>query len=109
MPYLYIELKKKKAMKKIILTFGALLAVGLASAQSYPKQPDKTIVEYRDYSKPAKEAAQNEEAVKADEGNENNAAAKPEAGTDKQKIDKAANPAILNSNKNGVAIAEEKE
>jgi len=40
-------------MKKIILSLGALLAVGVASAQSYPKQPDKTIVSYTSHQKAA--------------------------------------------------------
>lgn len=41
-------------MKKIIFTMGALLTVGLISAQSYPKQPDKTIVNYTSYQAPSK-------------------------------------------------------
>lgn len=41
-------------MKKIILSLTALLAVGVASAQSYPKQPDRTVVNYVEYKKEAK-------------------------------------------------------
>lgn len=33
-------------MKKIILTLCAVLTAGVVSAQTYPKQPDKTIVNY---------------------------------------------------------------
>jgi hypothetical protein len=40
-------------MKKKILTLGLLLATaGLASAQSYPKQPDPKVVNYVPYQKP---------------------------------------------------------
>ncbi|AWH85171.1 hypothetical protein HYN59_08560 [Flavobacterium album] len=39
-------------MKKTILSLSALFAVAVASAQSYPKQPDKTVVEYVSYQKP---------------------------------------------------------
>jgi hypothetical protein len=41
-------------MKKIILSLTALMAVGFASAQSYPKQPDRTVVNYVEYKKEAK-------------------------------------------------------
>ncbi len=40
-------------MKKTILSIVALFAVAAVSAQSYPKQPDKTIVEYTSYEKAA--------------------------------------------------------
>ncbi len=96
-------------MKKILLSLSALFAVSLASAQSYPKQPDKTIVEYVEYQKPAVE----EPAAEVKEGNNTevkNAQGKQEVQSavkkEDDKIQKAANPAILNSNKKGVAVNE---
>lgn len=41
-------------MKKIILSLTALMATGFAFAQSYPKQPDRTVVNYVEYKKEAK-------------------------------------------------------
>jgi hypothetical protein len=53
-------------MKKIILSLGALLAVGVASAQSYPKQPDKTVVSYTSHQKAAPQVkTANEKAANA--------------------------------------------
>lgn len=40
-------------MKRTILSLAALLAVGVASAQSYPKQPDPSAVTYIEYKKTA--------------------------------------------------------
>lgn len=50
-------------MKKTILSLSALFAVAVASAQSYPKQPDKTVVEYVSYQKPAAPAEVKEQAA----------------------------------------------
>ena len=97
-------------MKKIILSLSALFAVSIASAQSYPKQPDRTIVEYRSYQKPAAEPKEEgevkEENTEATQAKED---VKPAAKKEESKIQKANNPAILNSNKKGVAVTETTE
>jgi hypothetical protein len=96
-------------MKKIVLSLSALFAVSLASAQSYPKQPDKTVVEYVNYyQKPAenpKEEVKQEEVQNADKKTEKQPAVKKEDN----KIEKATNPAILNSNRKSVAVTERAE
>lgn len=40
-------------MKKIILSLSALMTVGIAAAQSYPKQPDPSVT-YVEYKKVVK-------------------------------------------------------
>ena len=98
-------------MKKIILSLSALFAVSIASAQSYPKQPDKTIVQYVSYQKPAAEPKQ-ENATQGDANaeakNTKEAQAQPAAKKD-EKIERGTNPAILNSNKKSVAVADRKK
>jgi hypothetical protein len=95
-------------MKRIILSLGALLAVSVASAQSYPKQPDRTIVQYVPYQKPVAEPAAAE--VKADTAETK--AAKPKtvqpAAVKDEKL-KKAEAKILGNSKNGVALAEPTE
>jgi hypothetical protein len=61
-------------MKRNILSLAALFTVAIASAQSYPKQPDPSVVTYIEYKKVAK--AQNDTIAKPeviitsqDEGN----------------------------------------
>lgn len=97
-------------MKKILLSLSALFAVSLASAQSYPKQPDRTIVEYVEYQKPAAEEPALE-AKDVDKSEVKNTQAKqeaqPAAKKEDDKIQKATNPAVLN-NKKGVAVNESK-
>lgn len=93
-------------MKKIVLSLSALFAVSVASAQSYPKQPDKTVVEYVNYQKPAETP---KEEVKAEETQAKDAKTEkvqPAAKKEDDKIQKATNPAILNSNKKSVAATE---
>lgn len=93
-------------MKKILLSLSALFAVSVAAAQSYPKQPDKTVVEYVNYQKPAevpKEEVKAEEVQAKDAKTEK---AQPAARKEDNKIQKATNPAILNSNKKSVAVTE---
>lgn len=70
-------------MKKTILSLTALLMVGFASAQSYPKQPDRTVVNYVEYTKEAK--AENEAEVQAEEQ-----ATVEASQTEQQKNDEAA-------------------
>jgi len=65
-------------MKNIILTLSTLFAVSIASAQTYPKQPDPTVVEYVPFKRKVKTeataaaqaqnttAAANKEAVKTE-------------------------------------------
>jgi hypothetical protein len=97
-------------MKKIILSLSALFAVSLASAQSYPKQPDRTIVEYRNYQKPAAEPKEEGEVKEeSTEAKEAKADIKPAAKKEENKIQKANTSAILNSNKKGVAVTETTE
>ena len=40
-------------MKKIILSLAALFSVAVVSAQSYPKQPDPSVITYIEYKKVA--------------------------------------------------------
>lgn len=61
-------------MKKIILSLSALLSVGIASAQSYPKQPDPSAVTYIEYKKVAKEESvsnENQQVIQAEQTEEN--------------------------------------
>lgn len=68
-------------MKKTILSLAALFTVAVASAQSYPKQPDRTVVNYVEYTKEAKvetEATQEQatvETTQPEEKKNNDAAA----------------------------------
>jgi len=61
-------------MKKIILSLSALLTIGIASAQSYPKQPDPTVtyVEYKKVVKAESEQADTE-SVQNSQSEENSA------------------------------------
>lgn len=54
-------------MKKIILSLTALMMAAYASAQSYPKQPDRTVVNYIEYKKEVKAEAETDTEVQAEE------------------------------------------
>ncbi|RZJ74822.1 MAG: hypothetical protein EOO45_07475 [Flavobacterium sp.] len=89
-------------MKNFILSIVALLAVSAASAQSYPKQPDKTVVQYISYYKaPAKEKKADAD-IKAEStsAKETNAkTAQPVVRDEKLKKSEAVMP------KNGTGVA----
>jgi hypothetical protein len=102
--YLYIT-KKQEAMKKIILSLGALLAVSIASAQSYPKQPDRTIVNYVPYQKAPETDKVKEAEVKMDaNGQKATTPLQPAIKDDKLK----KGDGMIKNNKTSVAAAEPK-
>ncbi|RZJ72652.1 MAG: hypothetical protein EOO45_10660 [Flavobacterium sp.] len=89
-------------MKNFILSIGALLAVSTASAQSYPKQPDKTVVQYTSYYKaPAKEKkAEADVKTESTSAKETNAKTAQPAVRD-EKLKKSE--AVMPKTNNGVA------
>ena len=83
-------------MKKTILSLTALLMAGFASAQSYPKQPDRTVVNYVEYTKEAKaepeaevqpkEQAAIEASQTEEQTNDEAAAAQPETAVNSNTV-----------------------
>jgi len=53
-------------MKQIIFTAGMVLTVAMASAQSYPKQPDPSVVKYVPYVKSEKPTVETDSLAKQD-------------------------------------------
>lgn len=90
-------------MKKTILSLCALFGFAVASAQSYPRQPDPTIVEVVPYQKPAEEVKAddaNTSDVKNDEANkEGNETVTAEARTKEDNVSGDTKKALVNNEK----------
>lgn len=89
-------------MKKFIFALSAVLTAGVVSAQSYPKQPDKTIVKYTSNYK-GKEVKKDDARVKAI--NEITGQETMDATENGTPANNQANPATTNDNRNKLASA----
>ncbi len=94
-------------MKKFIFALSAVLTAGVVSAQSYPKQPDKTIVKYTSNYKGTSEVKKDDARLKAiNEITGQETMDVPENGITPNT---QANPATTNDNRNKLASAPAKK
>lgn len=87
-------------MKKMLLSVSALFAVTIASAQSYPKQPDPSVVNVVYYKKEAvKEIPKKEETATQQPAREEKPQSEQEAIRKEDKVKNATRNAVAQNNK----------
>lgn len=90
-------------MKKTILSLCALFGFAIASAQSYPRQPDPTIVEVVPYQKPAEEVkaddSKTSDAKENEADKENKETATAEARKNEENVSGDTKKALVNNEK----------